>query len=410
MKYCLIGEKLSHSYSAEIHKRLGIDYSLKEIPKGKLEDFIKSCDYDGFNVTIPYKKVIMPFLSEIKEEALKIGAVNTVLKKDGKLIGYNTDVSGFELSLKKSGVSLKDKNVLILGSGGAAAVARYAAEKQNAKTVIGVSRSGKINYDNVYELKDTQVIINATPVGTFPDIFKTPVIPENFPCLEFAFDMIYNPLKTEFLCRAESVGAKISSGLYMLTVQAIKAEEIWGKTLSENTITDVYSWLYRLKSNLTLIGMPSCGKTTLGKILAEKLNKTFVDTDEKIYKETGKTPETIINEQGEAAFRNIESAIIKKTSELKGLIIATGGGAVTREENINALKKNGIICYVKRDLSLLSEEYRPISKNKGAAALFAERNPLYEKYCDFSADNNGDILSAAKEIVKEYENTCNKRA
>ncbi len=409
MKYCLIGAKLGYSYSALVHGRFGLDYSLLEVAEKDLAKFIKENPFDGFNVTIPYKRAVMPYLDCVSEEAERIGAVNTVVKKDGKLFGYNTDAAGFEYAVKRKGVSLKDKNVLVLGSGGAAAVARFVAQKTGARRVDTVSRGGKINYENCYDLKDAEIIINATPVGTFPDISETPIFPEKFPAVKFVMDMTYNPFNTELLRRAKEAGAKTSSGLSMLVKQAIESERLWGFNADDNACEDAAFNIYKQKSNLILIGMPSSGKSSLGKILAEKLGKTFVDTDDEIVKKTGLSPEKIILTRGESSLRDVESKVIEDLSLSFGCVIATGGGAVLRPENSNLLSKNGVICYIKRDISLLSTKGRPLSKVAGTERLFEERRPLYEKYCDFSAENDGDIKDTAKEIIKKYEDTCRQR-
>ena len=411
MKYCLIGEKLSHSYSAEIHGDMGFNYTLNEIPSEKLPEFLRNCPFDGFNVTIPYKKAVMPYLSGISSEAEKIGAVNTVVNKNGKLFGYNTDAKGMEYALEKKGITLKNKNVMILGSGGAAAVARYVAQKQGAARIYTVSRKGAVNYDNCYDLENTEVIINATPVGMFPNTGFSPVIPERFKNLSAVFDLIYNPFSTELLLRAEKLKVKTANGLAMLVKQATTAEEIWsGKTISEETVRKEILKLYKAKSNLVFIGMPSSGKTTLGKTVAEILGKTFIDTDEEVLKISGRTPKDIIITDGEEEFRNIESAAVKAAATKTGAVISVGGGAVKREENVEMLKKNGIICYIERDLSLLSTENRPLSARSGIKELYEERKPLYERACDYKVENNGALKSAAERIIKGYENTCNKRA
>lgn len=411
MKYCLIGAKLNYSYSALIHGRFGLDYSLKEIPEENLAGFVKTCEYDGFNVTIPYKKAIIPYLDGVFGDAEKTGAVNTVVKRNGKLFGYNTDIAGLKYAFERKGVTLKDKNVMILGGGGAAAVAQFVAESAGARRIDTVRRNGKLNYDNCYDLKDTEIIINATPVGTFPNVNETPIYPEKFPALLFVMDMTYNPSETELIRLAKLAGAKTSSGLSMLVKQAICSEEIWENlTLPETLSEDTVKWLCIKQSNLVLIGMPSSGKTALGKIIAAKLGKSFIDTDEEIFKTTGVLPENIIISDGEKAFRDKESAAIKNAATSFNSVIATGGGAILRPENMGFLSKNGVICYVMRDLSLLSTKSRPLSRDMGVEKLFEVRAPLYEKYCDFKVKNDGDINDTVKEIIRKYEDTCDKRA
>ena len=396
MKYCLIGEKLSHSFSCEIHNKCGLDYSLVEVPKGKLSDFLKE-GYDGFNVTIPYKKDILPFLDVIDSGAIDIGAVNTVVKKEGKLFGYNTDFSGMQFALKRKGISIIDKNVLILGTGGTSNTAIAVCKAEKAKSIITVSRSGNINYSNCYDLRDTEVIINATPVGMYPNINDSSIELKRFPNLKGVLDCVYNPLNTALLLQAKELNIPYSNGLPMLVKQAIDAEKIWGYNNDIKTET-IINDIYKEKMNAILIGMPSSGKTTIGKELAKKLSKKFIDTDDEIEKNTGRTPSDIIETDGEKAFRDIETQVIKSISGENGLIIATGGGAILREENVNYLKANGLVLYIKRDLELLTSKNRPISKSKGVYELYSERKSFYEKSADFTLENNGSINDCVTKI------------
>lgn len=400
-KYCLIGEHLSHSYSAEIHSLKGLNYELREIEREKLADFIKE-GYDGFNVTIPYKRDIIPLLDGVDESAKAIGAVNTVVKKGGKYYGYNTDLDGMRYALKRKGISLRGKRVMILGSGGAALTATALCKKQRAKSVVKVGRYGEVNYQNYRYFNDTEVVINATPVGMFPDIGVSPIDLSFLPQVKFVFDCIYNPFKTALIMQAEKLGIPCSDGLPMLVKQAISAEEIWGENGKDDT-EEIVSALYFKKSNLALCGMPSSGKTSIGKIVAEILGKTFIDTDAEIYKATGKTPAEIIEQDGEPAFRDIEGRVIADVAKLSGAVIATGGGAILRDSNVDALKANGVICYIKRDLSLLTASGRPLSTNVGIGKLYEERKGLYERAADFSVDNNGTLSVCARSIARKFK-------
>ena len=401
MRYCLIGERLSHSYSAEIHKGTGLDYKLVEVPRGKLSDFLKE-GYDGFNVTIPYKKEIIPLLDGVNGAAANIGAVNTVVRKNGGYYGYNTDLEGMRYALSRKNIVLTDKNVMILGSGGTSDTANALCIAENAKSVVKVSRSGAVNYDNCYGYKNTEVIINATPVGMFPDIGFSPVNLSRFPNLKSVFDCVYNPFKTALILQAEKLGVKRSDGLPMLVMQALAAQKIWGVSSDDCDAEEILNSLYRKKLNIVLVGMPSCGKTTVGKLVAALLARPFVDTDAEVYKATRKTPAEIIEKDGERAFRRVETETVKKVSRLNGAVIATGGGAVMREENIAALKANGVIFYVKRDLSLLSVAGRPLSEENGIAKLFAQRKALYERSASFAAENNGDVKTCADNIAGTF--------
>ena len=400
-KYCLIGESLSHSYSAEIHSLCGLNYELRETKREKLSDFLKE-GYDGFNVTIPYKKDIIPLLYKTEKSAKAIGAVNTVVKRNGKYYGYNTDIDGMRYALKRKGISLRGKRVMILGSGGAALTATALCKKERAKSVVTVSRTGEVNYENYHYFNDTEIVINATPVGMFPNMGVSPVDLRLLPKVSGVFDCIYNPFKTALILQAEKFGIPCSDGLPMLVRQALSAQKLWGVAREKDDAEEITSALYLKKSNVVLCGMPSSGKTSAGKLVADLLGKTFIDTDAEIYKDTGKTPAEIIEKDGEAAFRDTESKIIERVAGYGGAVIATGGGAILRENNVCALKANGVICYLRRDLSFLSAKDRPLSKDKGIGKLYEERKGLYESAADFSVENNGTIAVCARTIAREF--------
>lgn len=407
MKFCLIGEKLSHSYSKEIHNLCGLDYSLKEIVRCGVGDFVTNSSYQGFNVTIPYKKDVLPFLDELSSEAIKIGAVNTVVNKNGKLIGFNTDVNGIIYTLKRKGVTLGGKTVLVLGTGGASKAVEYVLKSEGANYFL-VSRSGEVNYENCYGIKGVEIIINATPVGMYPDVQNSPVDLEKFNGLQFVFDLIYNPQKTMLIKKAEELGISCSNGLPMLVEQALSAEDIWlDKTHSEDLTEDIISRLSNDKLNIALTGMPGCGKSTIGKLVAQNLGKEFIDLDVEITKYAKKTPSKIINDLGELEFRKIETKVLEQVCLKTGVVIALGGGAFISDENRKLLSLNAVTVYVKRDISLLETEGRPLSKTLGVENLFKKRKPLYET-ADIWVDNNGDIDSAVKEIINNYENTRSK--
>lgn len=403
MKYCLIGERLSHSYSAEIHAKCGLTYTLREIPRDKIKNFLKE-GYDGFNVTIPYKQDIIPYLDGLSDSAAAIGAVNTVVKKDGGYYGYNTDAEGMRYALKRKGIDLCGKNVMILGSGGTSRTAAALCKAENADFCVTVSRSGAVNYQNCYDFKDTEIIINATPVGMFPNAGESPVDLSRFSNLKGVFDCIYNPFKTALIMQAEKLGITCSDGLPMLVKQATEAQKIWGFNSGDNKTEETVKSLYLDKVNVVLIGMPSCGKSAVGRAVASLFGKKFIDTDAEIYNATGKTPAEIIETDGERSFRDTETEIIKKFAYLGGAVIATGGGAVLREENVSALKSNGVVFYLRRDISLLTAAGRPLSKEKGIAKLFEERKAFYERAADFTADNNDDIASCAERIARSFNN------
>lgn len=408
MKYCLIGEKLGHSYSKIIHEKLGLSYSLKELNKIELDSFLKSPDFDGFNVTIPYKKDVIPYMEELSPTASLAGAVNTVVNKNGKLYGYNTDVDGMNYMLNKVGVSVKDKVVMILGSGGTSNTAVTLCKRENAKVYRVVSRSGKINYDNCYNYQDTQIIINTTPVGMYPKVEDKPIDLSKFSNLIGVFDCVYNPKNTELLTQAKNLKIACNGGLDMLVKQAVLAYNIWKESKQSDAITQkIIKEIDFQTKNIVLSGMPSAGKTTIGKALASKLGKDFYDSDILIKETFLKTPAEIIESEGEESFREKESLVIKELALKRGVVIALGGGAVLKDENIKNLKRNGVIFYIKRELDLLVTDNRPLSQKQGVKALYENRKSLYENSCDYLVENSSDINSAVMEIIFSYENSCN---
>lgn len=409
MRYCLIGERLGHSFSKLIHESQGLGYDLVELSPCALEGFVKSGGYDGFNVTIPYKKAIMPFLDEIEEGARLVGAVNTVKREGARLIGYNTDLKGLDYLISRKGVSLEGKNVIVLGSGGASATAVALARLRGAGKVDVVSRSGEINYDNCYaRCKDASVIINATPVGMYPNLNVAPVCLSRFECLEAVFDCVYNPVRTRLVLEAEALGLKTAGGLAMLVEQAVESEKIWGQN-AENT-GNILRSLAIEKNNIVLSGMAGCGKTTLGRMLKKELKRELFDVDDEVAKKTGRTPSEIILTEGEELFRDVESEVISELSRSGGKIISLGGGSVLRPENVAKLKQNGIIIYVERDLSLLTSKGRPLSQREGVEALFNKREKIYQSTADCKVKNNGEPEAAVREIIKIYEDSCYKRS
>lgn len=408
MKYCLIGEKLGHSYSKIIHEKLGLNYSLKELNSVELDKFLKSPEYDGFNVTIPYKKDVIPYMSYMSDTAKLAGAVNTVVNKNGKLYGYNTDVDGMNYMILDKGVSLTNKSVMILGSGGTSNTAVSLCKREKASVYYVVSRNGDINYQNCYNYQDVQIIINTTPVGMFPNVENSPIDLSKFKNLIAVFDCIYNPKTTELLNQAKNLGLIYNGGLPMLVKQAILAYNIWKGVEDNDSITKkIISEIEGQTKNIVLIGMPSAGKTTIGKLVSSKLDKEFYDSDDEITKKYGKTPAQIINEEGEESFRDKESVVIKELSLKRGVVISLGGGGVLRSENVKNLKRNGVIIYVKRDLSLLDVSNRPLSQKQGVELLYQKRKGIYESVSDYAVENNGLIDDCYKKVIKNYENSCN---
>lgn len=408
MKYCLIGEKLKHSYSKVIHEKFNLDYSLIEIEQDKLEDFFKCNNYAGFNVTIPYKKEVIKYMDYLSPLAKSAGAVNTVLCKDNKFYGYNTDVDGMNYMINRAKVSLLDKNVMVLGSGGTSNTLVTLAKREGAKSITIVSRNGEVNYNNCYDYINTQIIINTTPVGMYPNVHESLIDLEKFTKLEGVFDCIYNPKNTNLLSQAKKLNIPCGDGLPMLVEQALLARDIWlnkthGSSLTERLIKEIR----KLTTNIILCGMPSAGKSTIGKTLSERLGLEFLDSDAEIEKKYSKSPKDIILSLGEEAFRDIESEVIEELSIKSGRVIALGGGGVLREQNIVNLKRNGTIIYIKRSLDKLICDDRPISQKEGVAKLFKKRSPIYERVSDIIVENNSSVEDCVKEVIERYENSCN---
>ena len=405
-KYALIGAHLSHSYSPKIHAELvGYNYGLVEIAQENLRDFVLGKEYAGYNVTIPYKKEIIKYLDSVEEIANEIGAVNTVVNKNGKLVGYNTDYYGIEYSLNSAGITLKGKKVVILGTGGTSLTARTLAKNSGAREIVIISRSGENNYQNYHLQKDTEIIINTTPVGMYPNNYEKLIDLGFFPNLEGVFDAIYNPMLTELLLQAKEKGVKYSNGLPMLVAQAKKSAEYFiDKKIDDEKIEKVIASIEKQAENIVLIGMSGSGKTTVGKMLAQKLNREFIDTDLEIVKRDGRDIPTIFKESGEGYFRELEKQVLKEVGALSNKVIATGGGVVENGENYFALKQNGKIFYLQRDLGSLDRKDRPLATDLSAVKnLFERRKDKYEAFADCKIDNNKDLQNTIGEILRDYE-------
>lgn len=417
MQYGLIGKRLIHSFSAEIHKKLcGYDYELKELGEEDLELFLKEKQFKGINVTIPYKTSVIEYLDCIDDAVRAIGAVNTIVNRGGNLYGYNTDAYGLTALINRNKIEIKDKKVLILGSGGTSKTAEYVANLLGAKSVLKVSRTKSekcISYiDAVQSHTDTNIIINTTPCGMYPKAGSSPIDISFFGNLEAVVDVIYNPLKTKLISDAESRNITAAGGLYMLVYQAAKSAELFtDSTIDIKKIDGVYSNILKSKQSIVLVGMPSCGKSTVGKALSEELNMPFFDSDSVIYEKTGKTPAYIIKSNGEAEFRKIESEVISELSAYNHIVLATGGGAVTVNGNISALKSNGRIYFIDRPCELLEVTAdRPLSSSASdISALYKKRIELYKGCADAIIKNNSDIGSVINCIKEDfcYENIDN---
>lgn len=401
----VLGKSLPHTYSPRIHKSFAdYEYTILERTEDEVRAIFKRTNssekLDGFNVTIPYKKLACSLCTELSEEAKEIGAVNTVVAlPQGGFKGYNTDVYGFVYMLRQAKIDVNAKKCLVLGTGGASVAIAYALEKLKAARIDFCSRTGDINYENVYTVQsDVEIIVNTTPVGMFPNIDDSPIDLSRFPKLYAVADIVYNPSRTRFLQQAEQLGVKHAGGLYMLVAQAYKASVVFkggqfslessGKDEDE-LIEHVTKSLESEMMNITLVGMPGSGKSRIGKKLADALNRQFVDLDDAFTEEYGVTPAEVIKTKGESDFRNMETELAKKILPRSGLVIATGGGIVTRPENFFYLRANSKVIYIKRPLETLKKQNvsnRPVSQNTGIEKLFELRSPLYEAVCDETWD------------------------
>lgn len=404
--YGLLGEKLGHSFSPEIHSMLGnYEYRLFEVEKNELENFIKHGEWDGINVTIPYKKTVMSYLDEISENAQKIGSVNTVVRRsDGTLFGDNTDYYGFLYTVKRSGINFGGKKVLVLGTGGASLAVKAVISDLNAGEIISISRSGENNYQNIKNHAAADIIVNTTPVGMYPKNLVSPVKVSDFTHLSAVFDIIYNPQKTQLVLDAEKLDIPAFSGLSMLVAQAKRASEIFfDKEIDDSVTEKILKKVSTDMKSIVLIGMPGSGKTSIGTFLAEKTGREFLDTDEEAEKIAGSSPAEIIKVQGEKSFRKIENEAVKSICKLSGKIIATGGGVVTNEDNFDAIRQNSTVFFINRDISVLPTDNRPLSQKNSLDDMFKIRLPLYRKFCDFEIDGNGTIEEVAQRILERID-------
>lgn len=417
MKYGLIGEHLGHSFSKQIQTRIAeienvkdYDYQLVELDKEEFKEFMEKKDFKGINVTIPYKKDVIPYLDEMDESAKAIGAVNTIINVDGKLKGYNTDFGGFLYMVKAHNVHMEGKKVLIIGNGGACAAVKAVCKHENAKDIVIVSRSvnrGAIGYDEMYTSHlDADIVVNTSPVGMFPNIVNAPIDVSWFHKLECVLDVVYNPILTRLCFEAQEADIKRVIGLEMLIAQAKYTFEIFeNMSFDDSIIDEIKKEMLKDRCNIVLIGMPSAGKTTIGKMLEEKLGKEFFDLDDMIIAKAGKSIPEIFQESGETGFRAIETEVAIEASKMNNKIIATGGGVVKHKVNMDFLRLNGITIFIDRDIDKLisSDPNRPLSSSKQALQqMYKERYPLYQKYATYIAVNNANIEETVDDIVNAY--------
>ena len=424
--YGLLGRKLGHSWSVPIHQALGCeDYRLIELEPEALGDFLRREDIGGLNVTIPYKRDVMAFCDVIDEGAKAIGSVNTLVRRGGKLYGYNTDIDGFLYMLRRARISLMGKKVVVLGSGGASLTAQAAAKREGAREVVVVSRTGPDNYENLSQRHgDAEALVNTTPVGMWPDMAGRPVDLALFSRMEAVADIIYNPVRTELLLQAEEIDRdfhrmsdaprdvlvnaglrpiRYTGGLPMLVRQAVRAEELFfDRSIPDSETERILAGLWQERTNIVLVGMPGCGKTTVGQELAQLSGRPFVDLDKRIVDSAGASISEIFAQEGEETFRHLESLVLDDVCTQGGQVIATGGGAVLQAENRAAMRRTGRVYFLRRDLAQLPKDGRPLSQSGDLAEMYRLREPLYRAAADAEIDNNTTAAGAAHWVWRDF--------
>ncbi|MBP3580285.1 MAG: shikimate dehydrogenase [Clostridia bacterium] len=403
IQYGLCGRTLKHSYSKIIHELLGNEqYNLYSLEKDEFYELMESKGFKALNVTIPYKTDAYNLCDVVSEEAKNIGSVNTVVNKDGKLYGYNTDYAGFVYMLKRAKIDIKGKKVLIFGSGGTSLTARAVCKAEGARQCIVVSRKGQVNYDNVYLHSDAEIIINTTPVGMYPDNGRKIIELSKFPDLTGVVDVIYNPLKTALVLEAQKRGLPCTTGLSMLVAQAVRAHEYFFDVKIEDcVIEDVLVKCMKKILNVVFVGMPGCGKTSVGKEYARITGRSFLDTDVFV-EQCGMSIPEIFEKYSEEYFRDKETQAIEMLCALSEKVIATGGGAVKREKNIELIKQNGIVVYLKRELEKLSTDCRPLSAGgyDKILELYEQRHEIYENAADIIIETHEDVAECAQRLYR----------
>lgn len=405
LKCGLLGRKLGHSYSPRIHSQLGsYDYQLYEVEPDALARFLHSSDLSGFNVTMPYKKDVIPYLDRLTDVAKRLGAVNTVVRQpDGTLLGHNTDFYGFQSLVHRSGFAVSGKKALVLGSGGASNTVTAVLRDMGAEVIV-VSRSGADNYESLHRHMDAAFIVNTTPVGMYPNTGTAPVDLRCFQHLEGVLDVVYNPARTRLLQDAASLGIPWANGLWMLVAQAKESAEYFtGAPIDDAVMETVYRTLSRQTQNIILIGMPGCGKSTVAQALAQITGRVVLDSDRKVEEIAGKTIPEIFAQDGEEAFRQLETQVLREAGKESGLIIATGGGCVTVAENEALLTQNGKIFWLQRSLDKLPTQGRPLSQSSALTELYARREGLYRTFCHCIVDNNAALSQTVAHILKRWE-------
>ena len=403
--YGLLGETLGHSFSPQIHACLGdYEYKLFEVAPEDLGDFLCSGSFEGLNVTIPYKKAVMPYLAEISENAKAIGSVNTItVLPNGTLRGDNTDYDGFLYLVRRSGIAVNGKKALVLGTGGASLPVKKVLSDLGAREIISISRTGENNYQNLEKHFDADLIVNTTPVGMYPNNLQAPLSLDGFSHLSGVLDIVYNPQKTQLILDAEQRGIPAFSGLTMLVAQAKRAAELFLNTnIDDRKNDEIYETLSRQMKNIVLVGMPGCGKSTVGKALAKRLSRPFFDADQEIVKRAGKSIPEIFQTEGESGFRKIETEVLFDLCRQSGAVIATGGGAVTVPQNHDILRQNSLVVFLNRDIAVLPTNGRPLSEQNDLHEMFRQRLPLYRAVCDYEVDGNSEIQTVTDRVAEVY--------
>lgn len=390
-RFGLIGKTLKHSFSPKLHKYLGdYSYELFELKPNELESFFKRQDLKAINITMPYKEEAMKYCNKFSPEALRIGCINTAIWDGEDIIGYNTDYYGCMEMLKEIDLEIKGSSVAILGDGSTSKTVRVALEDLGAKEILYISRRGEIKFDDMEKYNHVEVIVNATPVGMYPNNLESLLNLKDFPKLKAVADVVYNPLRTKLILDAKRLGIRTATGLKMLVYQGIKANELFfDRKIEKEESKKIYSYIYRDVSNIVIIGMPGSGKTSIGRSLAKKLDRGFVDLDREIEKIDGISVQQIFENYGEDGFREFENAACIKYGKETGIIISTGGGVVLDKQNFNSLKQNGIIVQIDRKLNKLATKGRPLSKGgfENLVKLQIERTKKYQDFADFKVIN-----------------------
>ncbi len=406
MKCGLIGHKLGHSFSPRIHRELAdYSYELFELEREELGKFLEKRDFAGLNVTIPYKKDAMGYCTQLTDIARKIGCVNTIVHcADGSLLGHNTDYDGFKWLVGSTGVSPRGKKALVLGSGGASLTAQTVLRDMGAEAVIVISRSGENNYGNIAIHSDAAILVNATPVGMYPHNGESPVELECLTSLECVIDVIYNPAKTKLLLEAERLNIKCANGLGMLVAQAAAASRMflgldYDEEYLDREVSRILDGLSAETRNILLIGMPGCGKSTVGKLLARKLGRPFYDADDELVKAQGRSIPEIFAEDGEEGFRRRETETLRRLTRESGCVISAGGGAVTVSENLDLMHQNSVVLWLQRDITKLPTEGRPLSLTNSLSDMYEKRKPLYQAAADCIFSNDTTAEQCANSII-----------